>query len=95
VKHLGGPRRGLRREEAAQYVALSANKFAQLVEDGRMPSPIKIDGCVVWDIVDLDRSFDQLKQVNPWDERQAETPSPRKRRKTVLAAFGEERPPTF
>ena len=80
-----GPRRGLRREEAAQYVGLSPNKFAQLVEDGRMPQPIRIDGCVIWDIVDLDRAFDAFKQRNPLDDidLRAEIPSARERRKAV------------
>jgi predicted DNA-binding transcriptional regulator AlpA len=76
-----GPRRGLRREEAATYVALSPTKFMQLVDDGRMPQPIKIDGCVIWDIVDLDRAFDTFKQSNPWDEHQPKAPTRRHRRK--------------
>jgi predicted DNA-binding transcriptional regulator AlpA len=80
-----GPRRGLRREEAAQYVGVGATKFDQLIEDGRMPQPIRIDGCVVWDIVDLDRSFEALKERNPFDDidLKAEIPSARERRKSI------------
>lgn len=65
------PRRGLRRREAAQYVAVSPTKFDELVGDGRMPQPLKVDGCVIWDIRDLDAAFDALKDEdgrNEWDE---------------------------
>lgn len=65
------PRRGLRREEAAQYLALSPSKFSQLVDDGRMPQPVKLDGCAIWDVRDLDLAFDALKDVasrNEWND---------------------------
>lgn len=65
------PRRGLRRDEAAQYLAVSSGKFDQLVSDGRMPAPIRLDGCTIWDVRDLDVAFDALKDGhgrNPWDE---------------------------
>lgn len=68
------PRRGLRRDEAAQYVAVSPGKFDQLVSDGRMPKPIHVDGCVIWDVRDLDLAFDALKDGdgrNPWDREEA------------------------
>jgi hypothetical protein len=36
-----------------------------------MPSPFRIDGCVVWDIQELDLAFDALRDqyggANPWD----------------------------
>lgn len=54
------PRRGLRREEAADYVGISPSKFDALVRDGRMPAPFAIDGCRVWDIRAIDRAFDAL-----------------------------------
>jgi predicted DNA-binding transcriptional regulator AlpA len=54
------PRRGLRREEAAAYLGFSARKFDDLVADGRMPKPKRIDGVVVWDIHRLDLAFDAL-----------------------------------
>lgn len=71
--------RGLRREEAARYVGISASKFEQLVKDGRMPPPREIDGCRVWDRMSLDAAFDDLPHVgekpqlagNPWDEAPA------------------------
>jgi len=52
--------RGLRRQEAAKYVGLSASKFDELVDDGRMPRPVRIDGCVRWDRQALDDAFDAL-----------------------------------
>lgn len=65
------PRRGLRHDEAAQYLAISPGKFRQLVLDGRMPQPLRLDGCAIWDIRDLDLAFDALKNGegrNEWDE---------------------------
>ncbi len=67
----GGPRRGLRREEAARFVGVGASKFDEMVRDGRMPKPKRIDGCVVWDLRRLDLAWDALggddEAQNPWD----------------------------
>jgi hypothetical protein len=54
------PRRGLSREEAAVYVGVSPGKFDQLVADHRMPRPFLIDSRKVWDVRELDLSFDAL-----------------------------------
>lgn len=54
------PRRGLRREDAARYIGLSASKFDELVRDGRLPRPARIDGCVIWDVRKLDLACDEL-----------------------------------
>jgi predicted DNA-binding transcriptional regulator AlpA len=59
------PRRGLSREEAAMYIGISPSKFDELVGDGRMPPPVKIDGRKVWDIRHLDLAFDDLPRENP------------------------------
>jgi excisionase family DNA binding protein len=64
------PRRGLSREEAARYVGVGATKFDELVKDGRMPKPLKIDNRVIFDIRDLDEAMDRLKDSvahSPWD----------------------------
>jgi predicted DNA-binding protein (UPF0251 family) len=64
------PRRGLSRDEAAMYIGVSAGKFDQLVTDGRMPAPVKIDGRKLWDIRSLDLAFDALPRenaANSWD----------------------------
>lgn len=65
--------RGLQREIAARYVGVSATKFDQLVSDGRMPHPKKVDHRLVWDRNALDLAFDRLPEdgpveVNPWDQ---------------------------
>ena len=68
------PRRGLSRDEAAMYVGVSAAKFDQMVRDGRMPGPKRIDGRKIWDVRDLDVAFDALPGENPqsqgssWDD---------------------------
>jgi predicted DNA-binding transcriptional regulator AlpA len=58
----------LRRAEAALYVGLSTTKFDQLVKDGRMPGPKRLDGRVIWDRLALDVAFDDL----PEDSTQVE-----------------------
>lgn len=70
------PPRGLSREEAARYVGVSPTKFDQMVVDGRMPNPRRIDGRKVWDLRMVDELFDRLpiedrqepNEVNVWDE---------------------------
>jgi predicted DNA-binding transcriptional regulator AlpA len=66
------PPRGLRREEAASYVGISPSKFDALVRDGRMPGPLRVDSCAIWDRLALDRAFDRLnndddRNENEWD----------------------------
>lgn len=65
------PRRGLRREQAALYVGVSARKFDQMVADRRMPQPFRIDSCVIWDVRKVDLAIDALMDEdatsNPWD----------------------------
>lgn len=68
------PRRGLSRDEAAMYIGISAGKFDEMVADGRMPEPVKIDSRKLWDIRSLDLAFDALPRENEtdgssWDDR--------------------------
>jgi predicted DNA-binding transcriptional regulator AlpA len=46
-------------------------KFDELVGDGRMPKPKRIDGRVVWDRIELDEAFaaldDEPAPKNEWD----------------------------
>jgi predicted DNA-binding transcriptional regulator AlpA len=58
------PRRGLSRTEASMYVGLGTTKFDEMVQDGRMPRPKKVDGRQIWDILALDLAFDQLPDEN-------------------------------
>ena len=67
------PRRGLSRDEAAMYVGVSPGKFDELVKDGRMPEPRRIDARKVWDVRALDVAFDALPcedadQGTSWDD---------------------------
>ena len=68
------PRRGLSRTEAAIYIGISSTKFDQMVTDGRMPKPRRIDARRVWDIRTLDDAFNALPggedhiERNPWDD---------------------------
>jgi predicted DNA-binding transcriptional regulator AlpA len=55
-----GPRRGLRRPEAAAYIGVSESKFDELVRAGRMPEPLKLGTCAIWDLRRLDLAFDAL-----------------------------------
>jgi hypothetical protein len=52
--------RGMRRETAAWWVGLSPSKFDELVEDGRMPPGVLVDGCRVWDRYQLDEAFNAI-----------------------------------
>jgi predicted DNA-binding transcriptional regulator AlpA len=66
------PPRGLSREDAAAYVGVSARKFDELVADGRMPKPVRIDGRRIWDRRALDQKFDALggiaEDVDQWED---------------------------
>jgi len=67
---LAYPPRGLSREEAARYVGVGVSKFDEMVADGRMPRPKRIDGRVVWDRLRIDAAFTDLKEdkvKNPLD----------------------------
>lgn len=55
------PPRLLSREQAAEYVNLSANKFTELVAQGVMPQPKCLgDHRIAWDIRELNAAIDEL-----------------------------------
>ena len=65
--------RGLSRSEAAAYIGVSPSLFDELVKDGRMPPPKRINSRVIWDRNKLDAAFDRIlddesQAANPWDE---------------------------
>jgi predicted DNA-binding transcriptional regulator AlpA len=65
--------RGLSRVDSAGHIGVSPSLFDQMVEDGRMPQPLRINSRVVWDRKDLDEAFEGLKdepQTNPWDNEE-------------------------
>lgn len=61
--------RGLSRIQAAEYIGVGVSKFDQMVEDGRMPPPKRIDGRTVWDRMQLDAAFSAIDgdEQNEWD----------------------------
>jgi predicted DNA-binding transcriptional regulator AlpA len=48
------------REASADFLGVSPSKFDQLVQDGRMPRPKRIDGRVLWDVRALNLKIDEL-----------------------------------
>ncbi len=61
------PPRGMSRDEAARYIGVGTTKFDQMVKDGRMPKPKRIDGRTVWDRIKLDDAFTRLPEENMID----------------------------
>lgn len=67
---LSWPPRGLSREQAARHVGVGVTKFDEMVQDGRMPRPKRIDGRVIWDRVAIEAAFSDLPEDgsgNPLD----------------------------
>lgn len=65
--------RGLSRVQAAAYIGVSPSLFDELVKDGRMPRPKRINSRTVWDRIRLDEAFeaildDESRAANPWDD---------------------------
>jgi excisionase family DNA binding protein len=56
------PPRGLSREEAARYVGFGTTTFDRLVEEGRMPRPMRVGKRVIWDRLKLDAAFADLDE---------------------------------
>ncbi|MFM9850159.1 MAG: hypothetical protein ACKVP3_23755 [Hyphomicrobiaceae bacterium] len=61
---LGVLPRGLSREMAACYIGVSPTLFDDMVRDGRMPKPKRINSRTVWDLRQLDSAFDALPDEN-------------------------------
>lgn len=64
--------RGLNRVEASRYVGVSPGTFDKLVEEGKMPRPLKVFSRRIYDRRRLDQAMDALAQddadTNEWDE---------------------------
>lgn len=56
------PPRGLNREEAARYVGVGTSTFDKLIEEGRMPRPLRIGKRVVWDRLKVEAAFADLDE---------------------------------
>lgn len=66
--------RGLSRSQAAAYVGVGTTTFDEMVKDGRMPQPKRVNARTIWDRFELDICFDQLPSMganaesqNAWD----------------------------
>jgi predicted DNA-binding transcriptional regulator AlpA len=58
---LAYPPRAMRAERAAAYLAMSESTFLRLVAERTLPKPVKIRGMILWDRLDLDAAFNNLK----------------------------------
>ncbi|KUM25627.1 hypothetical protein AU467_25240 [Mesorhizobium loti] len=58
------PPRGLSRDEAARYVGVGPTLFDEMVADGRMPKPKRVNSRAIWDRVALDIAFSSLPDKN-------------------------------
>ena len=59
---------GLSRETAAAFIDVSPSKFDEMVKDGRMPKPKRIDSRRVWSRTAIEKAFLRL----PGDEESEE-----------------------
>ena len=65
------PPRGLSRVPSAIYVGVKPTLFDEMVADGRMPKPKRVNSKTIWDRLELDESFTALPSdddANPWEE---------------------------
>jgi predicted DNA-binding transcriptional regulator AlpA len=62
------PPRGLSRAQAAAYIGVSPTLFDEMVDDGRMPKPARINTRAVWDRVKLDEAFAALSDGEAGDD---------------------------
>lgn len=67
------PPRGLSHAQAAAYIGVSVTLFDEMVKDGRMPRPIRINTRVLWDRLQLDEAFVVLSDTrisgdDPWSK---------------------------
>lgn len=60
--------RGLSRAQAAAYIGIGVTLFDEMVADGRMPRPKRINNRTVWDRWKIDAAFDALPGDDERDE---------------------------
>jgi predicted DNA-binding transcriptional regulator AlpA len=58
------PPRGLSREEAARYIGVDTSTFDRLVQESRMPRPIRVGKRAIWDRLKLEACFAELDEDN-------------------------------
>ncbi|TAJ82895.1 hypothetical protein [Reyranella sp.] len=57
------PPRGMSREAAARYIGVGTSTLDALVEDGRMPKPLRVGKRVIWDRLKIEAAFSDLGDV--------------------------------
>ncbi len=65
------PPRGLSRVQSAAFICVGTTKFDEMVADGRMPKPKRVDDRNIWDRLALEEAFVALpsdEDANPWNE---------------------------
>jgi predicted DNA-binding transcriptional regulator AlpA len=60
--------RGLSRVQSAAYIGVSPTLFDEMVRDGRMPKPTRINARTVWDRARLDEAFVALADDDDWGD---------------------------
>lgn len=50
-----------RADRAAAYVAMSEAMFLRLVDEGKMPAPVRLGSMTFWDRLELDAKCDSLR----------------------------------
>jgi predicted DNA-binding transcriptional regulator AlpA len=65
--------RGLRADRAAAYLGMGKTKFLELVDKGRMPKAVVIDGIKVWDRIELDATFEAAKIASESEPSESNT----------------------
>src|ERR1700732_1817757 len=56
------PPRAMRAEQSADYLSMSRSMFLKLVDEGKMPKPLKVGTMAMWDRYDIDHAFEDLKR---------------------------------
>ncbi len=64
---LAYPPRGMRADRAAAYLGMSTSSFLRLVGTS-LPNGVPIGGMIIWDRLDLDAAFENLKNPEPKSE---------------------------
>ena len=65
---------GLSRAQGAAFICVGTTKFDEMVKDGRMPAPRRVDGRNIWHRHELEEAFASLpsdESANPWDQEDA------------------------
>jgi predicted DNA-binding transcriptional regulator AlpA len=56
------PPRAMRAEQSADYLSMSRSMFLKMVDEGKMPPPVKVGAMAMWDRYDIDHAFEDLKR---------------------------------